>query len=67
MQEVIDNIMICRVEHRSESDPEVQPHVHHKQIQLEVGGCGLWAGGEWGLGRRLAQEGSGPERLVQSQ
>lgn len=40
LQEVIDNLMICRVEHRAESDPEVLPNVHHKQIELEVRGCG---------------------------
>lgn len=36
VQEVIDNLMITRVEHRAESDPEVQPYVHQKDIRLEV-------------------------------
>ena len=42
LQEVIDNLMICRVEHRTESDSEVVPHVHQKDVRVEVrGGAGV--------------------------
>lgn len=33
MQEVIDNLTISAIQHRSESDPDIQPHVHQRCVE----------------------------------
>ncbi|KAI3736079.1 hypothetical protein L6452_15611 [Arctium lappa] len=34
VQQVIDNLQISSLEHRSESDPDVSPYVHERKIEL---------------------------------
>ena len=51
MQAVIDNLMISKIEHRTESDPDVKPYVFTKLINVEkvaAGGAakGMMAGGK---------------------
>eukprot|EP00884_Botryococcus_braunii_P021369 jgi/Botrbrau1/7916/Bobra.9_2s0084.1 len=36
MQEVLTNLMIARIEVRGEADPDVAPHVHHRQVETVV-------------------------------
>lgn len=33
LQEVITNLMIARIQVRGEADPDVAPHVHHRQVE----------------------------------
>ncbi len=36
MQEVIDNLMISAIQYRSETDPDIQPHVHQRCVDERV-------------------------------
>lgn len=36
MQEVIDNLMISAIQYRSETDPDIQPHVHQRCVVERV-------------------------------
>ena len=36
LQEVIDNLMISAIQFRSESDPDIQPHVHQRCVEEVV-------------------------------
>ena len=36
MQEVIDNLMISATKYRTETDPDIQPHVHQRCVDERV-------------------------------
>ncbi len=36
LQEVIDNLMISAIQYRSETDPDIQPHVHQRCVDERV-------------------------------